>query len=126
MKEFMLLIRNKGDEKAAMSLETHRRFVKECELYIGNLKKDGKLIAARPIVREGVILSGSKAGWKVTPFDPKKEIQVGYYHILAKDMDEAVAIAKGNPEFAYNTTARIEVRPIKTKEETTNFVYPKK
>ena len=28
-------------------------------------------------------------------------------------MDEAVDIAKGNPEFQYGTTARIEVRPCK-------------
>lgn len=40
-------------------------------------------------------------------------------------MDEAIAIAEGNPEFEYGTTARIEVRPIKMKEESTGFVYPK-
>jgi hypothetical protein len=40
-------------------------------------------------------------------------------------MNEAVSIAKENPEFEYGTTARIEVRPIKTKEVTTNYVYPK-
>jgi hypothetical protein len=50
-------------------------------------------------------------------------VQLGYYHILAKDMDEAIAVAKENPEFEYGKTARVEVRPIKTKEETTNYVY---
>jgi hypothetical protein len=50
---------------------------------------------------------------------------VGYYHILAEDLEEAIAIAKKNPEFAYSTTARIEVRPIKTKEVITGYVYPK-
>lgn len=39
-------------------------------------------------------------------------------------MSEAIEIAKGNPEFEYGTTARIEVRPIKTQENTTSFVYP--
>ncbi|MEP6613155.1 MAG: hypothetical protein ABJA76_14745 [Mucilaginibacter sp.] len=39
-------------------------------------------------------------------------------------MDAAVELAKGNPEFAYTQTAKIEVRPIKKKEETTLFVYP--
>lgn len=51
---------------------------------------------------------------------------MGNYHILAKDMDEAISIAKENPEFEYGTTARIEVRLIKTKEETTDYVYPQK
>jgi len=55
-----------------------------------------------------------------------KEVQVGYYHILAKDMNEAIKIAKDNPEFEFGTTARIEVRPIKVKEESINYIYPNK
>ena len=125
MKEFMFLIRNEGDAKAALSTEKHLEFVKQCEVYISQLKSQNKLIAAQPLVREGVIISGSGNNWKETPCNPNKEIQVGYYHILAENTDEAVSIAKGNPEFAYVPTASIEVRPIKMKEEKTNFVYPK-
>jgi hypothetical protein len=33
-------------------------------------------------------------------------------------------MAKENPEFEYVPSASIEVRPIKMKEEKTNFVYP--
>jgi hypothetical protein len=73
-----------------------------------------------------VIVSGSKSKWKEIPYNEAKEVQVGYYHILAKDMSEAIEIAKGNPEFEYGTTARIEVRPIKVKEQTTSYVYPNK
>jgi hypothetical protein len=131
MNEFMLLIRNEIDHQAAWSPERHQQFLKSCESYIDNLKKDGKLKAAQPLVREGVIISGSKGNWKEipfkeTPFKETKEVQVGYYHILARDMNEAIEIAKGNPEFEFGTTARIEVRPIKTKEQATNFVYPNK
>ncbi len=125
MKEFMLLIRNEIDHQANWSKEQHHQFLKKCESYIGNLKKEGKLIAAQPLVREGKIISGSTGAWKEGPINETKEVQVGYYHILAKDIDEAIAIAKGNPEFEFSTTARIEVRPIKMKEETTSFVYPK-
>ena len=124
MNEFMLLIRNEIDHQVAWSPERHQQFLKSCESYIGNLKKDGKLKAAQPLVREGVIISGSKGNWKEIPFKETKEVQVGYYHILAKDMNEAIEIAKGNPEFEFGTTARIEVRPIKAKENTTSFVYP--
>lgn len=124
MKEFMLLVRNEIDHQAACSPERLQQFLKSCENYIGKLKKDGKLKAAQPLVREGVIISGSKGKWKQIPFKETKEVQVGYYHILAKDMSDAIGIAKGNPEFEYGTTARIEVRPIKTKENTTSFVYP--
>ncbi|MGC2049673.1 MAG: YciI family protein [Gallionella sp.] len=126
MNEFMLLIRNKIDHQAGWSPERHQQFLKSCESYIGKLKKDGKLNAAQPLVRQGVIVSGSKGKWKEIPFNETEEVQVGYYHIIAKDMSEAIEIAKDNPEFEYGTTARIEVRPIKMKEITTNFVYPNK
>jgi len=39
-------------------------------------------------------------------------------------MNEAIEIAKENPEFEYVPSASIEVRPIKMKEEQANFVYP--
>lgn len=125
MKEFMLLIRNEIDHEAKWSSEQHQQFLESCENYIGKLMKDGKLKIAQPLLREGVIVSGSKGTWKEIPFNETREVQVGYYHILAKDMSEAIKIAKGNPEFEYGTTARIEVRPIKTKEESTGFLYPK-
>ncbi|MGC1402580.1 MAG: YciI family protein [Thermodesulfobacteriota bacterium] len=125
MKEFMLLIRNGIDHQATWSPEQHQQFLKKCEDYIGLLKKEGKLISAQPLVREGRLISGSKGAWKDRPFNETKEVIVGYYHVLAEDLNDAMAIAKGNPEFEYGTTARIEVRPIKMKEEDTDFVYPK-
>ena len=76
------------------------------------------------VLREGKIISCSKGGWKDGPFNETKEVIVGYYHILAKDLNDAIAIVKGNPEFEYGITARIEVRPIKMKEASTSYVYP--
>ncbi len=124
MKEFMLLIRNETGHQASWTNEQHQSFLKSCEAYIEDLKKRGQLKAAQPLVREGVLLSGSTGNWTEVPFNQTKEVQVGYYHILAPDIREAVDIAKGNPEFAFSSTAKIEVRPIKTKEESTAFVYP--
>ena len=125
MKEFMLLIRNAIDHQSEWTTERHKEFLKKCEIYIDDLKKEGKLISAQPLVREGKIISGKNGSWKDVPFNESKEVQVGYYHILARDMEEAVSIAKANPEFEFGTTARIEVRPVKTKERATGFVYPK-
>lgn len=124
MKEFMLIIRNEIDHQAKWSSEQHHQFLKSCESYIGRLRKGGKLISAQPLAREGVIVSGSKVAWKEIPFNENSEVQVGYYHILARDLNEAIEIAKGNPEFEYGATARIEVRPIKMKENITGYVYP--
>jgi hypothetical protein len=125
-KEFMLLIRNRVNHLSHLSPEENQQFLKACMDYINNLTKEGKLKAAQPLVKEGKIISGSKEAWKDTPFNETQEVMVGYYHILATDIDEAISIAKGNPEFEYTSTARIEVRPIKMAEQTTSFVYPNK
>jgi len=122
----MLLIRNRTDHQAGWTSEQHQLFLKRCEVYINSLKKDKKLIAAQPLVRDGITISGNKSHWTEQPFNEDEEVQVGYYHILAVDMKDAVAIAKKNPEFEFSHSARIEVRPVKTKENITGFVYPKK
>ena len=124
MKEFMLLIRNEGDNKANFSPEQQQQFLKDCMIYIDNLMKNGNLKSAQPLVRDGKMISGTPGAFKDGPYNETKEIIVGYYHILANDIDEAVTIAKGNPEFAYNPGAKIEVRPIKIMEEATSYVYP--
>jgi hypothetical protein len=126
MKEFMFYIRNEKDAKKSLTEGQHLEFIKECENYIGILKREKKLIAAQPIVREGVVLKKTDSGWSEKDIVSDKETQVGYYHILAMDLDEAIKIAKDNPEFKYVPSATIEVRPIKTKETETGFVYPTK
>ena len=126
MKEFMFYIRNEKDAKKSLTEDQHLAFIKQCEVYIGKLKSENKLIAAQPIVREGVVLKKADNGWTEKDIATDKETQVGYYHILATDLDEAIKIAKDNPEFAYVPSATIEVRPIKTKEVETGFIYPTK
>jgi hypothetical protein len=126
MKEFMLYIRNEKDAKKSLTEDQHLAFIKQCENYIGILKSENKLIAAQPIVREGVVLKKTVGGWSEKDIMTDNETQVGYYHILAVDLDEAIKIAKDNPEFEYVPSATIEVRPIKTKETETGFVYPTK
>ena len=125
LKEFMLYIRNAADAKAALSEQEHFSFIKKCEEYINQLKAEDKLVAAQPLVREGFVVLKKGDDWNCTAIDASKEVQVGYYHVRANDIDEAVAMAKDNPEFEYVSSASIEVRPIKTKEEKTGFVYPK-
>lgn len=122
----MLYIRNEKDAKKYLTEDQNLAFIKQCENYIGHLKSENKLIAAQPIVREGVVLKKTDSGWSEKDVVIDMETQVGYYHILAMDLDEAIKIAKNNPEFEYVPSATIEVRPIKTKETETGFVYPTK
>ena len=70
------------------------------------------------------MVSGQPGAFKLGPFSEDKEVIVGYYHLFAKDLEEAISLAKGNPEFSFTSTAKIEVRPLKTVEKTTGFEYP--
>ena len=126
MKEFMLIIRNENDNFAKLSPDQQQQFLSKCQVYINNLKKENKLIEAQPLVREGTIISRTNDRWNDKSFNESNEVLVGYYHILANDLDDAIAISKQNPEFEYGKSARIEVRPIKVKEESTGYVYPTK
>lgn len=126
MKEYMFIIRNVIDNFSKLSSIQQEEFLDKCRVYIENMKGEKKLIEAQPLIREGKIISRENGEWKEVPFNETDEVQVGYYHILANDLEEAVKIAKANPEFEYGATARIEVRPIKVKEVSTGYVYPKK
>ncbi|HEY9008575.1 MAG TPA: hypothetical protein VIM75_20700 [Ohtaekwangia sp.] len=86
MKEFMLYMRNEKDAKKSLTDDQHLAFIKKCETYIGILKSENKLIAAQPIVREGVVLKKTENGWAEKDIATDKETQVGYYHILAANL----------------------------------------
>jgi hypothetical protein len=126
MGEYMFYIRNEKDAKKSLSEDQHLAFIKKCEVYIGKLKSENKLIAAQPLIREGIVVRKEKNSWDEKNIAVDREVQVGYYHIRANNMEEAVKIAKANPEFEYVPSATIEVRPVKTKEVETGFVYPTK
>jgi hypothetical protein len=124
MNDYVLRILNRGDHQKTWTAERHLLFVQQCEAYINGLKRDGRLQAAQPLIKDGAVLSKSAGDWKITPLNTAEEIQVGYYHVRAENLKEAIEIAKRNPEFEYSTTARVEVRPLKAEEDSTGFVYP--
>jgi len=120
MKEFMLLIKKQKTDEDIVSEE----FLKACENYIKALKHDGRLISAQPIEEKNNMILSKDKSWKIVPVKDTKEVVGGYYHLLAKDLDDAIAIAKANPEFEYHPQSRIEIRPIKTMEDSSGFIYP--
>lgn len=115
MQEFMLFIRTEGDHLAGLSPKEQQEHVARIGNYIGKLMNEGKLKSAQPLEVGGKTISGSKGVFKDGPFAESKEVIVGYFHIVAKDLEEAVAIAKANPVFEL-AEATIEIRPIKTME----------
>src|SRR5438477_12599796 len=108
--DFLYLFRGGADPKR-MSPEQMQQNMNKWFAWMGQLRSQGKFKAGQPLGDEGQVLSGSK-GSVVTdgPFVEGKEEVGGYLIVAAKDLNEAVALAKGCPIFDNDGT--VEVRPI--------------
>ncbi len=112
MKEYLLIIKTEGSVWTDLSPEQLQKHMEHGGAYIGGLMKNGVLKAANPIEKKGSrVITGSNGSLKDGPFNESKELVAGFFHINAKDIDEAVEIAKTNPIFNDIKTT-IEVHPL--------------
>ncbi len=111
MKEFMLLIRSEENPKADFSPEQLQLHIQKVGGFIKKLVDEGRMKSAQPLMAEGKIVSYQNGQIVDGPYNETKEVISGYYHLLAKDLEEAVEITKMDPRFAEGIW-RIEVRPI--------------
>jgi len=111
MKDFLLILKTEGNVWTDLSPEQLQKHLEHGGAYIGNLIKEGILKNANPIDKGSRLITETNGVLKDGPFNESKEVVAGYFHIIAKDMDEAVAIAKGNPIFG-DIPTKIEVHPM--------------
>lgn len=112
MQDFMIFIKTKGDHLEGLSPEKQQEHVQKIGLYVTNLMENGRLKKAEPLELSGAVIHSNKGVFKDGPFVESKEVIVGYFQIMAENLDEAVGIAKQNP-MLQDTEATIEIRPIK-------------
>lgn len=112
MKDFLLLIRTEGDVWTSLSPQQLQEHIERGTSYIGNLMKEGQLKSAAPLDKGSRIVTGTNGVIKDGPFNESKEVIAGYFHIVAKDFQEAVDIAKANPIFK-DIPTKIEVHLMK-------------
>lgn len=115
MKEFLLLIRSEEKPKAHLSPEQLQQHIEKVGSFIKRLTEEGRMKSAQPLEMEGRMLSYKDGKIMDGPYNETKEIISGYYHLLANDLDEAIAITKKDPRFEEGIW-RVEVRPIKKVE----------
>jgi len=112
MKDYLLIIKTEGSVWTDLSPEQLQKHMENGSAYIGGLMKKGILKGANPIEKSGSrVITESNGTLKDGPYNESKEVVAGFFHITAKDMDEAVEIAKGNPIFKDIPTT-IEVHPM--------------
>jgi hypothetical protein len=111
MKEFLLILKTEGSVWKDLSPEQLQKHMEHGTAYIGKLMKEGTIKSAQPLAEGSRIITGSSGNLKDGPFNESKEVVAGYFHIIAKDMDDAVSIAKANPIFN-DIPTKIEVHPM--------------
>ncbi|MEM9649691.1 MAG: YciI family protein [Bacteroidota bacterium] len=112
MKEFLLLIRSEESPKANLSPEQMQQHIEKVGGYLKRLSEEGRMKSAQPLEMAGTMLSYKNGQIVDGPYNETKEIISGYYHLLANDLEEAIAIAKKDPRFEEGIW-RMEIRPIK-------------
>jgi|SRR5882724_4438597 len=107
---YMLLYRS-DEWYNRLSQQDLQNLMSENRAWIQKLTEQGKATPGRALERRGAFVSG-KNGRFVTdgPFAESKEAIAGYLLVDVETLDEAIAIAQGNPGLAYGGS--IEVRPV--------------
>ena len=110
--QYMLLIYLNEAEWAAQPPAELERRRREYDEFGIKTSRSGHLVSGLPLhpVRTATTLRSSKGRLEMVdgPFAETKEQLAGYYLMEAKDLDEALALARECPGSKYST---VEVRP---------------
>lgn len=107
---YLLLFR--GNEwYQQLSREELQKVIRQNSAWMERLMTQGKVKAAQPLAREGVVVSGAN-GRHVSdgPFAEAKEVIGGYLLLDVETIEEAIAIAQSSPGLAHG--ASVEVRAL--------------
>jgi len=110
MAEYLLLFRGGDAETARQSPEKWQAHMQKWTQWMGDLKAQGKLIGAQPLVTTGKVISGTKKVVTDGPYMEGKEMVGGYLACKADSYEEAVAIANNCPILEHDGI--VEVREI--------------
>ena len=106
LSEYLVISRGQWDKD--MSREKIQSAIDEFYVWHERLVAAGKMKPGQRLAREGKIVS--KHAVTDGPFIESKELVGGYWFILARSLEEAAAIAAGNPCLACGLL--MEIRPI--------------
>lgn len=109
---YLLLFRNTGPEIFQhLSAEQRQQLVQRWNAWYDRLAAAGQATEGQPLEMEGRVVKAAVGGRVVDgPFAESKEAIGGYVKLRARDMTEAVALARQHPALEYGL--EIEVRPL--------------
>jgi hypothetical protein len=109
MEKFMFIF--EGTQPGNLSPEHMQEHMGKWMAWIDKLRKADQYVAGEPLLPGGKLVSGAN-GKSVTdgPYTEGKEVVGGFFIINAKNIDEAVALSKGFPDFEHG--GKVQVRQV--------------
>jgi hypothetical protein len=106
MEKFMFIF--EGVQPGNLSPEHMQEHMGKWMAWIGKLKAADKYLAGEPLLPGGKLVSGPN-GKTVTdgPYTEGKEVVGGFFIINAKDIDEAVELAKDCPDLGHGSNVQV-------------------
>jgi hypothetical protein len=103
------LVISRGQWNESLSREEIEKVIDQFYTWLERLVVEGKMRPGQRLTYEGKTITQKNL---ITdgPFGESKEVIGGYWFILARSLDEAAQIAKGNP--CLDCGLSLEVRPI--------------
>ncbi|HXP53184.1 MAG TPA: YciI family protein [Bacteroidia bacterium] len=114
MEKFIFLYRGKDGGHGELSPDQMQKHMQKWMAWMGGLAAKGIMGASEPLKPTGKQVTGTKKVITDGPFVEAKEMVGGFTVVNAKDIDEAVELAKGCPIFEVG--GKLEVRPLQKME----------
>ena len=106
MEKFMFIFH--GGSSTSSSPEAMQANMGKWMAWIDKLNSNGQYVAGEPLIPGGKLVSGS-GGKNVTdgPYTEGKEVVGGFFIVNAKDINEAVTMAKECPDYEIGGTVQV-------------------
>jgi hypothetical protein len=110
MKEFMMIFLGADYQEAQLSPEQMEAKMVKWNAWVEDLKNQNLYVEGKPLLPNAKRVSGPNQLVTDGPFVETKDLIGGYFLFRAKDMDHAILLTKGYPD--YDLGGQVEVREI--------------
>ena len=99
-----------GGDPSHLSPEAQQAHMQKWFEWVQKLQNEKRYVSGEALLPGGKTIRGSKKAITDGPFAEGKEVVGGYFVVNAKDLNEAVEMAKACPDYELNGT--VEVREV--------------
>lgn len=108
MEKYMFLFR--GGDVSQLPAQQQESQMQKWLAWVERLTKEGKYVSGEPLLPGGKTVAGAKKSVTDGPYAESKEVVAGFFVVNAKNLDEAVQMAKDCPD--YELGGSVEVREV--------------